>query len=244
MTDRTMSTDTDGSQPGNGDGSPLRDDTAPPPFGEPELIRPPRVVPAREARAGYGPVDHARIERAVREILIAIGEDPDRDGLRETPARVARMYAEVFSGLREAPDHHLQVLFEANHDEMVMVRDISLTSMCEHHMVPFIGKAHVAYIPGDDGRVTGLSKLARLVDAYAKRPQVQERLTAQIADEIERTLQPKGVLVVIEAEHLCMSMRGVKKPGAVTVTSAVRGLFRDNTATRFEAMRFIDGSRP
>ena len=133
------------------------------------------------------------------------------------------------------------MLFEANHDEMVMVRDISLTSMCEHHLVPFIGKAHVAYIPNDDGRVTGLSKLARLVDAYAQRPQVQERLTAQIADEIERTLQPKGVLVVIEAEHLCMSMRGVRKPGAITVTSAVRGLFRDNTATRFEAMRLIDG---
>lgn len=187
-----------------------------------------------------GPVDGPRIERAVREILLAIGEDPDRDGLRDTPARVARLYAEVFAGLREAPDHHLKVVFEADHDEMVMVRDIALTSMCEHHLVPFIGKAHVAYIPNDDGRVTGLSKLARLVDAYAKRPQVQERLTTQIADEIERTLQPKGVLVVIEAEHLCMSMRGVRKPGATTVTSAVRGLFRDNTATRFEAMRFIE----
>ena len=186
------------------------------------------------------PVDGPRIERAVREILLAIGEDPDRDGLRDTPARVARLYAEVFAGLREAPDHHLKVVFEADHDEMVMVRDIALTSMCEHHLVPFIGKAHVAYIPNDDGRVTGLSKLARLVDAYAKRPQVQERLTTQIADEIERTLQPKGVLVVIEAEHLCMSMRGVRKPGATTVTSAVRGLFRDNTATRFEAMRFIE----
>jgi GTP cyclohydrolase I len=220
------------------------DDTILPPFGEPELIRAPRSVPSNgHAGTDYGPVDQERIQRAVREILIAIGEDPERDGLKETPARVGRMYAEVFSGLREEPDHHLQVLFEANHDEMVMVRDISLTSMCEHHLVPFMGKAHVAYIPGDDGRVTGLSKLARLVDAYAKRPQVQERLTAQIANEIERTLQPKGVLVVIEAEHLCMSMRGVKKPGAVTVTSAVRGLFRDNTATRFEAMRFIDGSR-
>ena len=215
-----------------------------PPFGEPELVRPPRAAASNGHDNGtYGPVDEDRIRRAVREILVAIGEDPERDGLKETPARVARMYAEVFAGLREEPDHHLQVLFEANHDEMVMVRDIAMTSMCEHHLVPFIGKAHVAYIPGDDGRVTGLSKLARLVDAYAKRPQVQERLTAQIADEIERTLQPKGVLVVIEAEHLCMSMRGVKKPGAVTVTSAVRGLFRDNTATRFEAMRFIDGSR-
>lgn len=188
-------------------------------------------------------IDLARIEAAVREILLAIGEDLDRDGLRDTPKRVARMYAEVFSGLRESPDLHLKVQFEADHDEMVMVRDIPLYSTCEHHLVPFIGKAHVAYIPNDDGRVTGLSKLARLVDAYARRPQVQERLTTQIADEIERTLQPKGVLVVIEAEHLCMSMRGVRKPGATTVTSAVRGLFRDNQATRFEAMRLIDGAR-
>ncbi|MCX7620917.1 MAG: GTP cyclohydrolase I FolE [Acidimicrobiales bacterium] len=188
-------------------------------------------------------IDLARIESAVREILVALGEDPERDGLRDTPKRVARMYAEIFSGLRESPDHHLQVQFEANHDEMVMVRDIPLYSICEHHLVPFIGKAHVAYIPNDDGRVTGLSKLARLVDAYARRPQVQERLTTQIADEIERTLQPKGVLVVIEAEHLCMSMRGVRKPGASTVTSAVRGLFRVNQATRFEAMRLIDGAR-
>ena len=187
-----------------------------------------------------GPVDHPRIERAVREILLAIGEDPDRDGLLSTPGRVARMYEEVFSGLRDDPSAHLQVVFEADHDEMVMVRDIALTSMCEHHLVPFIGKAHVAYIPNDDGRITGLSKLARLVDAYAKRPQVQERLTAQVADELERTLAPKGVLVVIEAEHLCMSMRGVRKPGASTVTSAVRGLFRDSPATRAEAMRFLD----
>jgi GTP cyclohydrolase IA len=188
------------------------------------------------------PVDHARIEKAVREILVAIGEDPDRDGLVNTPARVARMYAEVCAGLHEAPDHHLKVTFEADHDEMVMVRDIPLYSLCEHHLIPFTGKAHVAYIPGEDGRVTGLSKLARLVDAYAKRPQVQERLTAQVADEIERTLQPRGVLVVIEAEHLCMSMRGVRKPGASTVTSAVRGQFRDSAATRFEAMRFIERS--
>ncbi|MFN8038793.1 MAG: GTP cyclohydrolase I FolE [Acidimicrobiales bacterium] len=195
----------------------------------------------RSPRLPLAPVDLPRIEQAVREILLAIGEDPDRDGLLDTPGRVARMYAEVFAGLREDPGDHLQVMFEADHDEMVMVRDIALTSMCEHHLVPFIGKAHVAYIPGDDGRVTGLSKLARLVDAYAKRPQVQERLTSQIADEMQRTLQPKGVLVVIEAEHLCMSMRGVRKPGASTVTSAVRGLFRDNTATRFEAMRLIDG---
>jgi GTP cyclohydrolase I len=191
-----------------------------------------------------GPVDHRRIEAAVREILSAIGEDPDRDGLQDTPGRVARMYTEIFAGLRESPDHHLKVTFEADHDEMVMVRDIALTSMCEHHLVPFIGKAHVAYIPNDDGRITGLSKLARLVDAYARRPQVQERLTTQIADEIERTLEPKGVLVVIEAEHLCMSMRGVRKPGATTVTSAVRGLFRENSATRYEAMRFIPGYGP
>jgi GTP cyclohydrolase I len=189
---------------------------------------------------GRAPVDKPRIERAVREILLAVGEDPERDGIRDTPSRVARMYEEIFAGLRETPDHHLKVTFEADHDEMVMVRDISLSSVCEHHLIPFIGRAHVAYIPNDDGRITGLSKLARLVDAYAKRPQVQERLTTQIADEIERTLQPKGVLVVIEAEHLCMSMRGVRKPGATTVTSAVRGLFRDNEATRFEAMRFID----
>ncbi len=211
-----------------------------PPFDEPELPRPSRSVPPRPDEPDLGPVDFQRIEAAVREILSAIGEDPDRDGLVDTPARVARMYAEIFSGLRESPHHHLAVQFEAHHDEMVMVRDIALVSMCEHHLVPFMGKAHVAYIPNNDGRVTGLSKLARLVDAYAKRPQVQERLTSQIADEIERTLQPKGVLVVIEAEHLCMSMRGVKKPGSSTVTSAVRGLFRDNTATRFEAMRFIN----
>jgi GTP cyclohydrolase I len=184
-------------------------------------------------------VDRARIEKAVREILLAIGEDPDRDGLVETPARVARMYEELFSGLHESPDHHLKVQFEACHDEMVMVRDIPCYSSCEHHLIPFIGKAHVAYIPSGDGKVTGLSKLARLVDAYSRRPQVQERLTTQIADEIERTLQPRGVMVVIEAEHLCMSMRGVRKPGTTTVTSAVRGLFRESVATREEAMRFI-----
>ncbi len=163
-----------------------------PPFDEPELVRARRAVTPRPDGPELGPVDLRRIEDAVREILIAIGEDPDRDGLLDTPARVARMYAEIFSGLRESPHHHLEVQFEAHHDEMVMVRDIALTSMCEHHLVPFMGKAHVAYIPNNDGRVTGLSKLARLVDAYAKRPQVQERLTSQIADEIERTLQPKG----------------------------------------------------
>ena len=210
-----------------------------PPFDEPVVLPRKRPLPDRPVLPELDPVDLPRIEAAVREILSAIGEDPERDGLLDTPKRVARMYAEVFAGLREHPHQHLEVQFDAGHDEMVMVRDIALTSMCEHHLVPFIGKAHVAYIPNNDGRVTGLSKLARLVDAYAKRPQVQERLTTQVADEIERTLQPRGVLVVIEAEHLCMSMRGVKKPGSSTVTSAVRGLFRENTATRFEAMRFI-----
>ena len=199
--------------------------------------------PSREFPPLDTPMDLERIAKAVREILEAIGEDPERDGLRDTPERVARMYAEICSGLHEEADTHLAVTFEAGHDEMVMVRDIPLQSVCEHHIIPFIGKAHVAYIPNRDGRVTGLSKLARLVDAYAHRPQVQERLTSQIADEIERVLQPRGVLVVIEAEHLCMSMRGVRKPGASTVTSSVRGLFRDNTATRFEAMRLIDGGR-
>ena len=190
-----------------------------------------------------GAVDIPRIQRAVREILEAIGEDPDRDGLVRTPLRVANMYAEIFSGLREDPGHHLSVTFEAGHDEMVMVRDIPVFSMCEHHLVPFIGQAHVAYIPNEDGRITGLSKLARLVDGYSHRPQVQERMTTQIADAIERVLVPRGVLVVVEAEHLCMSMRGVRKPGATTVTSAVRGLFRANEATRSEAMSFIHGHR-
>jgi GTP cyclohydrolase I len=184
-------------------------------------------------------VDKERIERAVREILFAIGEDPDRDGLQRTPKRVAEMYEEIAGGLFDDPARHLVVTFEADHDEMVMVRDIPLFSVCEHHLVPFHGKAHVAYIPGDDGRITGLSKLARLVDGFAKRPQVQERLTTQIADAIATALQPLGVFVVIEAEHLCMSMRGVRKPGAMTVTSAVRGLFKDNPATRAEAMSFL-----
>jgi GTP cyclohydrolase I len=187
-------------------------------------------------------IDKARIEKAVREILEAIGEDPDREGLVRTPERVADMYAEVFAGLRDTEDH-LSVTFAAEHDEMVMVKDIPLYSHCEHHLTPFLGRAHVAYIPNDDGRITGLSKLARLVDSYARRLQVQERLTSQIADEIEATLRPRGVLVVVEAEHLCMSMRGVQKPGATTVTSAVRGLFRENAATRAEAMAFIHGSR-
>lgn len=186
-------------------------------------------------------VDTARIEAAVREILEAIGEDPTRDGLLATPGRVARMYAEICSGLHEDPTRHLNTTFEADHDEMVMVRDIPLYSLCEHHLAPFIGKAHVAYIPNDDGRVIGLSKFARLIDGYAKRPQVQERLTSQVADALDLSLGPKGVMVVVEAEHLCMSMRGVKKAGSSTVTSAVRGLFRSSVATRQEAMRFIQG---
>jgi len=193
-----------------------------------------------EERPALAPeIDQARIAAAVREILEAIGADPGRDGLLATPDRVARMYAEIFSGLHDTPDTHLKTTFEAEHDEMVMVRDIPIYSACEHHLIPFIGKAHIAYIPGDDGRITGLSKLARLADVYAKRPQVQERLTVQIADALERVLEPRGALVVIEAEHLCMSMRGVRKPGSSTVTSAVRGLFKTSQATRFEAMRLI-----
>ena len=186
-------------------------------------------------------VDLARIETAVREILLAIGEDPDRDGLVKTPARVARMYAEVCAGLHADPAVHLTTTFEADHDEMVMVRDIPMYSLCEHHLAPFIGSAHIAYIPNDDGRVIGLSKFARLIDGYAQRPQVQERLTSQVADALDASLSPKGVMVVVEAEHLCMSMRGVRKAGTTTVTSAVRGLFRNNVSTREEAMRFIQG---
>jgi len=184
-------------------------------------------------------IDVARIEKAVREILIAIGEDPDRDGLQRTPNRVAEMYAELFGGLQEDPSKHLVVTFEADHDEMVLVRDIPLYSQCEHHLATFHGRAHVAYIPGEDGRITGLSKLARLVDGYARRPQVQERLTTQIADALVDVLRPRGAFVLIEAEHLCMSMRGVRKPGALTVTSAVRGLFKDNPATRAEVMALL-----
>ena len=188
-----------------------------------------------------GEVDKGRIEKAVREILEAIGEDPDRDGLIRTPERVANMYAEIFAGLAQDGAEQLTVSFEAGHDEMVMVRDIPTYSQCEHHLVPFIGKAHVAYIPNEDGRITGLSKLARVVDTFARRPQVQENLTTQVADAIEKALQPRGVLVVIEAEHLCMSMRGVQKPGTTTLTSAVHGLFRSDPATRAEAMQLIFG---
>ena len=185
------------------------------------------------------PIDLPRIERAVREILLAIGEDPDRDGLTETPARVARAYAEQFSGLSQHPEDVLDTVFDADYDELILVRDIEVYSICEHHLVPFFGRAHVAYIPNEKGQITGLSKLARLVDVYARRPQVQERMTSQIADALMRVLEPRGALVVIEAEHLCMSMRGVRKPGAKTVTSAVRGSIRDNASTRAEAMSLL-----
>ena len=187
-------------------------------------------------------VDIKRLEAAVKEILISIGENPERDGLLNTPSRVAKMYSEVFAGLREDPEHHLEVQFEAGHDEMVMVRDISFYSMCEHHLLPFVGQAHVAYVPGEEGRITGLSKLARLVEAYARRPQVQERLTGQVADKLMKVLNPKGALVVIEAEHQCMSMRGVQKPGSLTITSAVRGLFLSD-ATRAEALQLMSMGR-
>ena len=186
-------------------------------------------------------IDHDRIERAVREILIAIGENPDRDGLIDTPARVARSYAEQFAGMRQRPEEVLTTVFDAEHDEMVLVRDIEVYSTCEHHLVPFFGFAHIGYIPNEKGQITGLSKLARLVDLYARRPQVQERMTSQIADALMGVLEPRGVIVVIEAEHLCMAMRGVRKPGAKTVTSAVRGMFRDSDRTRAEAMSLMFG---
>ncbi len=183
--------------------------------------------------------DQERAEAAVRELLHAIGEDPDRDGLRETPARVARAYREMFAGLYTDPDSVLNTMFDEEHDELVLVKEIPLYSTCEHHLVAFHGVAHVGYIPGNDGRVTGLSKIARLVDLYSKRPQVQERLTTQIADALVKKLNPRGVMVVVEAEHLCMAMRGVRKPGAVTTTSAVRGLFKTNAASRAEALDLI-----
>ena len=186
------------------------------------------------------PFDAAAAEKAVRDLLIAVGEDPDREGLRDTPARVARAYEEIFGGLRMTADDVLTTTFDLGHDEMVLVQDIEVYSTCEHHLVPFHGVAHIGYIPHENGRITGLSKLARLVDVYAKRPQVQERLTTQIADSLVRILEPRGVIVVLEAEHLCMSMRGVRKPGAKTVTSAVRGSLRV-PATRAEAMSLILG---
>jgi GTP cyclohydrolase IA len=188
-------------------------------------------------------VDVDRAAAAVRELLIAIGEDPDRDGLQATPGRVARMFAEVVVGASDEPSRHLTTTFEADHDEIVLVRDIAFSSMCEHHLLPFIGRAHVGYIPGADGRITGLSKLARLVDGFARRLQVQERLTTQIANAIQEVLEPAGVIVVLEAEHLCMSIRGVAKPGATTVTSAIRGHFRDDPRGRAEALSLIHAPR-
>ncbi len=185
--------------------------------------------------------DQERAEKAVRELLIACGEDPDREGLQDTPARVARAYLEMFAGLYTDPDEVLDRTFDECHDELVLVTDIPMYSTCEHHLVPFHGVAHVGYIPNEQGKVTGLSKLARLVDLYAKRPQVQERLTSQIADAIEKKLEPRGAIVVIEAEHLCMAMRGIRKPGARTTTSAVRGMFRSSSTSRAEALALING---
>ncbi|MFI5757935.1 GTP cyclohydrolase I FolE [Streptomyces sp. NPDC051569] len=184
--------------------------------------------------------DEKRAENAVRELLIAVGEDPDREGLRATPGRVARAYREIFAGLWQSPEDVLTTTFDLGHDEMVLVKDIEVMSSCEHHLVPFVGVAHVGYIPSVDGKITGLSKLARLVDVYARRPQVQERLTTQIADSLMEILEPRGVIVVVECEHMCMTMRGVRKPGAKTITSAVRGQLRD-PATRAEAMSLIIG---
>jgi GTP cyclohydrolase I len=197
-----------------------------------------------DAAAGQRPaggVDMPRIERAVREILAAVGEDPDREGLLETPARVARMYAELFSGLRQDPREHLRAAFTEKYDEIVLVRDIAFNSVCEHHLLPFMGRAHVGYLP--DGRVLGLSKLARIVEVVAHRPQVQERMTEQIADLLVEDLGAKGVAVVVEASHTCMTIRGVRKPGSVCVTSAMKGLFRSNVSSRAEVMALIYGGR-
>jgi GTP cyclohydrolase IA len=191
--------------------------------------------------SGSSTFDAGRVERAVRELLLAIGDDPDRQGLVDTPARVARAYEEMFSGLQSDPTEVLAQLFDESHDELILVKDIAVYSVCEHHLLPFHGVAHVGYIPNESGHITGLSKLARLVDVFARRPQVQERLTSQVADALNERLSPRGVIVVVEAEHLCMSMRGVRKPGSRTVTSAVRGGFRDSPSTRAEAMSLILG---
>ncbi len=188
-------------------------------------------------------VDHARVQLLIRELLEAIGEDPNREGVVETPRRVADMYVELFEGLEVDPGEHLRVTFDSGYDEIVMVRDIPFTSLCEHHLVPFVGVAHLAYLPRPDGRITGLSKLARLVEGFARRLQVQERMTTEIVEAMERELQPRGSIVVLEAEHFCMSMRGVKKPGASTVTSAVRGVFRDDPSYRAEALQYIHQRR-
>ncbi|MFR9806213.1 GTP cyclohydrolase I FolE [Pseudonocardia sp. RS010] len=196
---------------------------------------------AAERRAAAG-VDHARAEAAVRELLMALGEDPDREGLRDTPGRVARAYEEIFAGLYVDPATVLERTFDEGHGELVLVKDIPLYSTCEHHLVPFHGVAHVGYIPSVEGRVTGLSKIARVVDLYAKRPQVQERLTGQVADALVRKLDPRGVIVVIDAEHLCMAMRGIRKPGSRTTTSAVRGLFQTSPSSRAEALSLIRGT--
>lgn len=184
-------------------------------------------------------IDLASIEQAVRQILVAIGENPDRDGLRNTPGRVARAYAELFAGLRVDPASVLTTAFEEEHDELVLVRDLEVVSMCEHHLLPFHGVAHVGYIPGESGRITGLSKLARLVEVYARRPQVQERLTSQVADVLMQRLEPRGTIVVVDCEHMCMSLRGIRKPGARTITSAVRGIFQRDAKSRSEAMSLI-----
>ena len=198
------------------------------------------VDPVHVEGRAVGEYDQPRAEAAIRELLIAVGEDPEREGLLETPARVARAYREIFAGLYQEPADVLTTTFDLGHEEMVLVKDIEVYSTCEHHLVPFHGVAHVGYIPGADGRITGLSKLARLVDVYARRPQVQERLTSQVADAMVEILKPRGVIVVVECEHLCMSMRGVRKPGSRTVTSAVRGQMRD-VATRAEAMSLVLG---
>jgi GTP cyclohydrolase I len=197
--------------------------------------------PAEQVPSAAVQVDQVRAAAAIRELLLAVGEDPDRPGLQDTPNRVARAYTETFAGLWQDPYDVLATTFDEDHDELVLVKDIPMYSTCEHHLVPFHGVAHIGYIPGVDGRVTGLSKLARLVEVYARRPQVQERMTSQIADALNDVLKPRGVLVVIQAEHLCMAMRGIRKPGAITVTSAVRGIFRDNPATRSEAMSLVLG---
>jgi GTP cyclohydrolase I len=199
-------------------------------------------MPRKSADAGQQHVDTERIERAVREILAAVGEDPDREGLRDTPARVGRMYAEMFSGLHDDPRVHLQKFFTEKYDEVVLVRDISFCSMCEHHLLPFLGKAHIGYLP--DGKVVGLSKLARVVESVSRRPQVQERMTEEIANLLVSELDAKGVAVVIEATHTCMTIRGVRKPGSLCVTSAMKGIFRSNLSSRSEMMQLIYGGRP
>ena len=213
--------------------TPPADDTPSCGSDDPELVR------LRADRSG--PVDHPRIERAVREILLAVGEDPDREGLLQTPARVARMYAELFSGLHQDPRVHLQTAFTEKYDEVVLVRDIAFHSVCEHHLLPFIGKAHIGYIP--DGRVLGLSKLGRIVEVVARRPQVQERLTETVADLLVEELGAKGVAVVVEAVHTCMTIRGIRKPGSECVTSAMKGLFRSNVSSRAEVLSLIYGRR-